>query len=282
MEETCKALKLGISDYFRKNNFRKAVIGLSGGIDSSVSAHLAFSALGRTNVTGILMPDSKVTSDEGMKDAARLADTLGIGRRTVRIDEGIEFFMSIRRKIFSGSKMGKNFLDYSIGNAKARMRMSILYFYANMNNALVIGTSDKSEIALGYTTKYGDSAADIMVIGDLWKTQALQMAKFLGLPRSILNRKPSAELVSGLDAEKELGADYGLLDGILKLHIEGRLSAGEICNNGFDKKIVKRVLERVRMNEHKRRSAVVIRLSEHSFHGLEWRMPITNGFKEFL
>ena len=157
--------------------------------------------------------------------------------------------------------------------------MMLLYYIANMENALVIGTSDKSEIALGYTTKYGDNAADILVIGDLWKTEVIEMGKFLKIPASILNKKPSAELILGQTAEKELGAPYKVLDGILKMYIEQDLSVDKIISKGFNKKIVKNVVGRIRTNEHKRRSAMLIRVSERSFHGMEWRMPITNRFK---
>ena len=157
--------------------------------------------------------------------------------------------------------------------------MMLLYYFANLSNALVIGTSDKSEIALGYTTKYGDNAADILVIGDLWKTEVIEIGKFLKLPSSILKKKPSAELIIGQTAEKELGSSYQVLDKILKMYIEEDLSLHEIVKKGFSEKIVKNVADRVRLNEHKRRSPILIRISERSFHGMEWRMPITNRFK---
>ena len=167
-----------------------------------------------------------------------------------------------------------------MSNAKARTRMMLLYYFANLDNSLVIGTSDKSEIALGYTTKYGDSGADILVLGDLWKTEVIELGKYLGVPEKILQKKPSAELILGQTAEKELGASYEVLDKILKMHIEDDLSASEIAEKGFDKKIVQNAAERIRLNEHKRRTAMLIRVSEKSFHGMEWRMPITNKFKK--
>ena len=157
--------------------------------------------------------------------------------------------------------------------------MMILYYYANQNNALVIGTSDKSEIALGYTTKYGDNAADLLVIGDFWKTEVTEMGKFLGIPSPILKKKSTAELIIGQTAENELGASYGVLDKILKMYVEQGLSIEEITSKGFDRSLIKNVVERIRLNEHKRRSPVLIRISERSFHGMEWRMPITNRFK---
>lgn len=270
-KEVYNALILGIRDYFRKNNFNKAVIGLSGGLDSSVATSLVVKALGNRNVTAVLMPDIGTTSAGSIKSAETLVKKLRIRHHSVEINNFIKFFENLSRKMHYKNKV------YSISNVKARTRMMILYYFANIENALVIGTSDKSEIALGYTTKYGDNAADILAIGDLWKTEVIELGRFLGVPEEILKKKPSAELVRGLTAEKELGASYAVLDKILKMYIEDGLSAEQI--KGFDKKLVKNVVERVRINEHKRRSAMLIRLSEKSFHGMEWRMPITNRFK---
>jgi NAD+ synthetase len=269
--EVYSALILGIRDYFKKNNFKKAVIGLSGGLDSSVAAFLIAKALGKQNVTAVLMPDIGTTSRESMKNAEMLAKRLKIKYYIVSINDFVQFFKNLGKKMHYKNKI------YSISNVKARTRMMILYYFANLEGALVIGTSDKSEIALGYTTKYGDNAADISVIGDLWKTEVIELGRFLGVPEVILRKKPSAELVKGITAEKELGAPYQVLDRILKMHIEEGLSARQI--KGFDKKLVKHALNRMRLNEHKRRTAMLIRISEKSFHGMEWRMPITNKFK---
>ncbi len=271
-KEVFNALILGIKDYFRKNNFQKAVIGLSGGIDSSVAACLVVKALGNRNVTALLMPDLSVTSQQSIEDAKKLIKKLKINHYVLPINSFLQNFENINKQL----KLKKDI--FAIANAKARTRMMILYYFANLKNALVIGTSDKSEIALGYTTKYGDSAADILVIGDLWKTEVVEIGRFLGIPFSILKKKPSAELIIGQTAEKELGASYEVLDNILKMYIEEDLSMQEIINKGFDKKIVNNVINRIRLNEHKRRTAMLIRVSERSFHGLEWRMPITNRF----
>lgn len=271
--EVYNALILGIGDYFKKNNFQKAVIGLSGGVDSSVAVYLVAKALGNKNVTAILMPDLGVTSEQSIKDAKDLVKKLKLKHHSIPINENIKYFDKLNKQL----KFKKDI--YAIANAKARTRMVLLYYFANLSNALVIGTSDKSEIALGYTTKYGDNAADILVIGDLWKTEVIEMGNFLKLPSSILKKKPSAELIMGQTAEKELGASYQVLDKILKMQIEDGLSLHEIINKGFNEKIVNNVVDRVRLNEHKRRSPILIRISERSFHGMEWRMPITNRFK---
>ena len=278
-QETCNAIISGIRDYFRKNSFKSAVIGLSGGVDSSVACRLAARALGSKNVTALLMPEKGVTSKESIKDAKNLAEKLGINRHILPINDASDIIKKISAQ--SGNFFAKVVKDiYAQANLKALTRMLLLYYFANINNSLVIGTSDKSEIALGYTTKYGDNAADILIIGDLWKTEVIEMGKFLGIPPSILGKEPSAELIAGQTAQKELGADYEILDKILKMQIEDSLSVQEIIGKGFDEKIVKNVSRRIRLNEHKRRAAMLIRLSECSFHGMEWRMPVTNGFKE--
>lgn len=273
-KEIYNAIILGIKDYFKKNNFKKAVIGLSGGIDSTVSVYLVTKALGNKNVTAILMPEIGVTKEENIKDAIDIAKNLRINYKIVPINSAIKCFNGIDKKVGLKSDI------YINANLKARIRMVILYYFANILNALVIGTSDKSEIALGYTTKYGDNATDILVIGDLWKTDVIRLGRFLNVPENILKKKPSAELILNIDAEKELGASYKLLDKILKLYIEDDLSMEELIERGVDKKILRSVIKRIRTNEHKRRSPMLIRLSDRSFHGMEWRMPITNWYEE--
>mgnify|MGYP001613386792 CR=1 FL=1 len=275
-KEVYNALILGIRDYFKKNNFKKAVIGLSGGLDSSVAISLVVKALGKQNVTAILMPDIGTTSPISIKNADMLVKKLKIKNCKITINDFVQYFKNINKKLKIKDQI------YAISNVKARTRMMILYYFANIENALVIGTSDKSEIALGYTTKFGDNAADILVIGDLWKTEVIELGRFLGIPESTLRKKPSAELVRGITAEKELGASYQVLDKVLKAYIEDGLSPEQIIEKEFDKKLVMNIVDRVRLNEHKRRTAMLIRVSEKSFHGMEWRMPITNRFKGWL
>jgi len=134
----------------------------------------------------------------------------------------------------------------------------ILYYYANVENTLVMGTSDKSETMLGYATKFGDSAADIEPIGELWKTDLIEFGKFLKVPESITSKKPSPELMEGKTADSELGAAYDVLDKILKLHFEEKLNADEIIKKGFDKTLVGNIFERIKLNEHKRKMPPVI------------------------
>ena len=241
-----------IKDYFIKNNFKKAVIGLSGGIDSAVSACLAVMAIGSENVTALLLPDLETTSKQSTEDAENLAKKLKIRYNIIPINELMDCFESASNLLKSKKSA------HAMANAKARIRMVVLYYFANLNNALVIGTSDKSEILLGYATKYGDNASDIIPIGGLWKTELYELGKYLGVPQAILSKKSSPELVAGQTAEKELGAPYEVLDEILKMHIEDKLSSQEIIKKGFDKKIVENIFDRIKINEHKSKQAPII------------------------
>tara|TARA_Y100000310_G_scaffold317169_2_gene369737 strand:+ start:599 stop:1459 length:861 start_codon:yes stop_codon:yes gene_type:complete len=274
------ALILGIKDYFKKNNFKTATLGLSGGLDSAVALALTVKALDKENITVILMPEKGVTKIDNYNDSKLLAKKFDVKQITIPINKAINFFNLNYKEYLLNNKNLEKELDknkiMSLANSKARIRMTILYHYANLTNSLVIGTSDKSEIALGYTTKYGDNASDILVIGDLWKTQVQMLAKHLNIPKNILNKKPSAELIPGINAEKELGAPYIMLDRILHYFIEADLNKKEILKLGFKENIVDNVLTRIRIHENKRRSAILLRLSERSFHNQEWRMPITN------
>jgi len=242
----------GIRDYFDAHNFRKAVIGLSGGIDSTVCAYLTVKALGNENVAGLLMPDH-ITSAQSHDDAHEVAKRLGIQTHTIEIHDIVEFFKKLDKRFESKTEI-------PLANSKARARMMILYYYANIENALVIGTSDKSEVMLGYATKFGDSAADIEPIGELWKTELIEFGKFLGVPESITSKKPSPELMEGKTADSELGTTYEILDKILKLHFDEKLKPEEIVKKGFEKKLVDSVFERVRLNEHKRNMPPVLRI----------------------
>lgn len=244
----------GIKDYFKKHNFSKAAIGLSGGIDSTVCAYLAVEALGNDNVVGLFMPDH-ITSSQSRDDAHEVARRLNIKTHTIEIHDVVNFFKKLDIKFAPKSEV-------PLANSKARTRMAVLYYYANSRNALVIGTSDKSEIMLGYATKFGDSAADIELIGELWKTEAIEFGKFLGVPESITSRKPGPELMEGKTADSELGATYDVLDEILKLYFKEKLSADAIIKKGFDRKLVENVFERVRVNEHKRNMPPVIGISK--------------------
>ena len=246
------AIVQGTREYFRKHNFEKAVIGLSGGIDSTVCAYLAVEALGSDNVIGLFMPDH-ITSSQSHDDAHEVAKRLGIKTHTVEIHEIVDFFKKLDKRFNPKSEI-------PLANSKARARMMILYYYANVENTLVIGTSDKSETMLGYATKFGDSAADLEPIGNLWKTEVIGLGKLLKVPEPITSKKPSPELMEGKTADSELGATYNVLDKILRLHFEEKLNVDEIAKKGFDKRLVGNVFERIKLNEHKRKMPQVIKI----------------------
>lgn len=242
----------GIRDYFQKHNFQKAVIGLSGGIDSTVCAYLTVEALGNENVAALFLPEY-TTSKQSHDDAHEVAGRLKIQAITIEIHQITDFFKGLSKKFDSKSEI-------PLANSKARTRMSVLYFYANAHNALVIGTSDKSETMLGYATKFGDSAADLEPIGELWKTDLIEFGKFLGVPESVTSKKPGPELMEGKTADSELGATYDVLDKILKLHFEEKLNADAIARKGFDKNLVDNVFERIKVNEHKRNLPPIVKV----------------------
>jgi len=206
MNQNYNLLISGIKSFFKKNNYSKAVLGLSGGIDSAVCAKLLADALDNKNVTALIMPEKDVTSKENIEDAKELADELNIKKEIIQIDPILQQFKKLSWK--------QN--RTAIMNTKARIRALILYNYANSNNALVAGTSNKSELMLGYGTKYGDLAADVYIVGDLFKTEIVQLAYFLKIPEKIIKKTPSAELELNQTDEAELGANYYEIDAMLK------------------------------------------------------------------
>lgn len=240
-EEIHKKITERIREYFRENNIQKAVIGLSGGIDSSLSAKLVADAIGKENVHGIIMPVKGLSSNENIKDAVDLCNLIGISHSIIYINDFIKDF----EKLEWQSRIAKM-------NTASRIRAVILYHYANTHNALVIGTSNKTEIMLGYFTKYGDGAVDIEVIGDLFKTEELELARYLKIPENIIRKTPTAELYHGQTDEEELGASYKEIDEILmKIEKKQQLPQNEL---------VKKILKRIKDNEHKKNVPFLVKL----------------------
>lgn len=251
MQKIHEQLMKGIQEYFKKSMLRRVVVGVSGGVDSSLTLKLAVDALGSERVTAISLPDAGISSTENIQHAKKLSEALGV---TFFIQPINQFLVSFIQVPWGTSPL-------AIQNAKARTRMMLLYHYANVENALVFGTSNKSEILLGYGTKYGDFAADLEVIGDLYKEEVFALADYSGLPLEIIQKKPSAELYPGQTDEQELGASYSELDPILK-----RLDLGldTLIERGLSATLVHAVIQRVEKNRHKSLAPPVIKINPES------------------
>jgi NAD+ synthase len=242
-----------VRDAVTKVGFQKAVIGLSGGIDSALSAFLAAEALGPENVLAVRMP-YRSSSEGSLLDAQQVIDQLGIPSMTVPITPMVE-------------PLFEQFQDMTPlrkGNIMARQRMIILYDQSSAWRGLVVGTSNKTEALLGYTTLFGDSAAALQPIEDLYKTQIRQLSRALNIPQSILDKPPSADLWVGQTDEGELGYTYEAVDKVLYLLVEGRYTVEEVAAQGFDLAFVTKVWRQVRMNHYKRTMPNVAKLSRRS------------------
>jgi len=278
VEEVWQALVLGTRDYVRKNGFSRVVVGLSGGIDSSLVAAVAVEALGRQNVIGITMP-SRFNSAETRSDAQTLASRLGIEFHTIPISDILDIFSRTLGKVDGWSEQG---LAYE--NLQARIRGTILMSYSNQFGWLVLTTGNKSETAVGYSTLYGDTAGGFAVIKDVPKTLVYKLSAYYNdragqpiIPESVITRAPSAELRPNQKDTDSL-PDYDLLDAILKNYIELDHSAADLIHNGFPEEQVRRVLRLVDKSEYKRRQCPPgIKITPRAF-GKDRRMPITNKY----
>jgi len=250
----------GIRSFFRENNFSRAVIGISGGIDSAVTAALAVEALGNNNVIGLLLHDKTATSDESRADAQDLIDNLNIHSISIEINDILDSFMESAASLHKDADKSRS--SMALANTKARIRMALLYYYANANNAIVLGTADRSEAYLGYATKFGDAAADIMPIAGLWKTEVRDIGSLLGIPENIIRKRSSPELIRDTGALEELGADYDVIDPILRLHVEEGMDAKQIiANTDYPEQVVSSILRRIPLNRHKNELPFVIKFS---------------------
>jgi NAD+ synthase (glutamine-hydrolysing) len=267
-----EALVLGIRDYFQKMGFAKAILGSSGGIDSAVVLTLACEALGKDNVTAILMP-SGFSSEHSVDDAKQLSLNLGNPYHIVPIQSVYETFLNSLDPLFKGTAFG-----IAEENIQSRTRGNLLMAIANKFGYVLLNTSNKSELATGYGTLYGDMAGGLSVIGDLYKTQVYALAEFLNLhgeviPHNVLVKAPSAELRPNQKDSDSL-PEYDLLDRILYLYIERRKGPAEILSMGFEEALVKRALRMVNTNEYKRNQfCPIIRVSTKAF-GVGRRLPI--------
>lgn len=280
VDEVYQALVLGTRDYVQKNGFKKVLLGVSGGIDSSVTAAIAAAALGAENVTCVSMP-TKFNSPETQRDAQKLAENLGAEFLTIPIESIL--------KQFDGALATANGWDnkgVAYENLQSRIRGIILMSLSNSTGALVLTTGNKSETSVGYATLYGDTAGGFGIIKDVPKTMVYQLAEHINkkagreiIPADVVSRPPSAELREGQKDTDSL-PDYDLLDGILKGYVEEDKSAKQLVASGLPKDVVERVIRMVDKNEYKRRlSPPGIKITPKAF-GKDRRLPITNRYRK--
>jgi NAD+ synthase (glutamine-hydrolysing) len=275
--EVYGALVLGTRDYVRKNGFSEVVAGLSGGIDSSLVAVIATDALGPASVHGVSMP-SRYTSGQSNDDAADLSSRLGIDYLTVPIEPAHQAVLEMLAGSFAGTSPG-----LAEENIQSRLRGLVLMALSNKFGWLVLTTGNKSELAVGYSTLYGDTAGGFAVIKDVPKTLVYRLCQWRNstggvIPQAVLEKPPSAELRPGqLDTDSL--PPYEQLDPVLEAYVEGDLTAGELVEAGYDPELVERVVRLVDLAEYKRRqSPVGVRVTPKAF-GRDRRMPITNGYR---
>jgi len=280
LAEIYQALVLGTRDYVRKNGFKKVVIGLSGGVDSSLVAAIAVDALGADNIVGVSMP-SRYSSPGSKSDAEVLAKNLGIELKVIPIEKAFSSYMETLAEPFKDTQQG-----VAEENIQARIRGNILFALSNKFGWLVLACTNKSETATGYTTLYGDMAGGFIPLKDVPKTMVLELAKYKNrqagkevIPSSVLTKAPSAELRPD---QKDTDAlpPYEFLDPVLQAYVEDDLPIEQIVAMGFDRETVTRVARLVDRNEYKRRQAAPgIRITPRDF-GRDRRLPITNRFRE--
>lgn len=273
--EMFNALVLGVKDYFRKTGFKRALIGLSGGIDSSLVAVIASEALGKENVTGVSMP-SRYSSEHSKSDAETLAENVGIEFLAIPIEPVFNAYEQTLTPHFKDRPP-----DVAEENLQSRIRGNILMALSNKFGHLVLATGNKTELALGYATLYGDMSGGLEVIGDVSKMEVYALARFYNkkidreaIPENCFSKIPSAEL----KPDQFDPFDYSIVSPLVDDIVEGRLSKPELIHKGYDEKVVDDTIKRVRRAEYKRRQAPpTIKITKKAF-GLGWKMPIVNKF----
>ena len=250
-----------IADGVRKVGFERVIVGLSGGVDLSLVTALAVSSLGADNVVALFMP-YRSSDPQSQIDALAVCESVGIAAEIVDITPQVDTYFDR----FPDADRTRR------GNKMARERMSILYDHSMAERALVLGTSNKTELLLGYGTLFGDMASALNPIGDLYKTQVYALARALGLPQSVLTKAPSADLWVGQSDEDELGMRYAVVDQVLHLLVDERRSKAEVIALGFDAAEVDAIVARVRGSQYKRRPPVIAKLSNRTIDR-EFRYP---------
>ena len=238
-----------LRENFKKTGFSKAVLGLSGGIDSALVAYLLRDALGKENVLAIMMP-YKSSNPDSLNHAKLVIEDLKINAKTIEITNMIDAYF----------KNEKEASSLRMGNKMARERMSILFDYSSKENALVVGTSNKTEIYLGYSTQFGDSACALNPIGDLYKTNIWDLSRYLKIPNELIEKKPSADLWEGQTDEQEMGLTYKEADQVLYRMLEENKTVEEVLAEGFNKDLVDNIVRRMNRSEYKRRMPLIAKI----------------------
>ena len=238
-----------LRENFKKAGFSKAVLGLSGGIDSALVAYLLRDALGKENVLAIMMP-YKSSNPDSLNHAKLVVEDLGINSKTIEITDMIDAYF----------KNEKEATSLRMGNKMARERMSILFDYSSKENALVVGTSNKTEIYLGYSTQFGDSACALNPIGDLYKTNIWDLSRYLKIPNELIEKKPSADLWEGQTDEQEMGLTYKEADQVMYRLLEENKTVEEVLAEGFNKDLVDNIVRRMNRSEYKRRMPLIAKI----------------------
>ncbi len=282
VEQMRRALVMGVRDYVMRNGARDVLVGLSGGIDSALVAALACEALGPEHVLGVLMP-SPFSSEHSVTDALALAENLGIETVTLPIEAPV----AAVEKLLAGpfSEWGLTGFDVTEENIQARMRGLLLMAISNKTGRMLLSTGNKSEMAVGYATLYGDMAGGFAALKDVYKTEVYALARHLNrerevIPRHVLEKPPSAELRPGQKDSDSL-PDYAVLDEILRAHVELGQSVADIVARGFDESVVRAIIRMLYRAEYKRRQAPPgVKITRKAF-GRDRRYPITHGFREW-
>ncbi len=282
IEQIHRALVLGVRDYVRRNGASRVVIGLSGGIDSAVAAALACEALGAENVLGVLMP-SRFSSSHSIADAEALARNLEIETITLPIEAPVASLEALLKTPFS--RWGMTAADVTEENIQARVRGLLLMAISNKTGRMLLSTGNKSEMAVGFATLYGDMAGGFAILKDVYKSQVYALARCLNrekmvIPEHTINKPPSAELRPGQKDSDSL-PDYAMLDAILQAYIESGQSVELIAARGFDADVVRGIVRMLHLAEYKRRQAPPgVKITQKAF-GRDRRYPITHGFREW-
>jgi NAD+ synthase (glutamine-hydrolysing) len=280
--EVYAALVLGTRDYVLKNGFQKVVLGLSGGVDSSLTAAIATDALGAENVIGVAMP-TRYSSSHSLEDAQQLAHNFGFRLLTIPIDNTFQSFLDMLAPVFAGLPA-----DVTEENLQPRIRGTLLMALSNKFGWLVLTTGNKSEIGVGYSTLYGDTAGGFAVIKDVPKMLVYELCRYRNqvagydiIPQRVLEKVPSAELRPN-QKDSDTLPEYAILDPILHAYVEESCEPAEIVARGYDPATVQRVIQMVDRSEYKRRqSPPGVKITPRAF-GKDWRLPITNRYRPEL